>query len=317
MPILLEELLQKIPDDTEKRVDRTRKRINTEVRDAVKRETGLALNRKDIDQGGTNISVPVVLVPGIPVALREIKYEDDHEILLEISPFRGDLEMAKNSLENIERLIEKLDSNDNGDEALKDKEGHTKLTVSYINTLLQLFEKDDPVKKILRVNEDVLGAYIYSLMRTSFPQGRIELYWGVIGLVAGMLGINVESLTAVVLIHEIAHAHTHLGADIDGERWDNEGFANSEHALKEGLAQYYTHLICGQIDNKVIDTSKAFKTLLEHQPPAYHAHKQMKDDSKVEEIRFSLLDVRRKGISTLGDFLRSLVEAKHIFRGKH
>ncbi|MGR3174546.1 MAG: hypothetical protein ACUZ8N_08120 [Candidatus Scalindua sp.] len=48
MPILLQELLQKIPDDTEKRVDRTRKRINTEVREAIKRETGLALNRKEI-----------------------------------------------------------------------------------------------------------------------------------------------------------------------------------------------------------------------------------------------------------------------------
>jgi hypothetical protein len=50
MSIRLQELLENIPDDTEERVDRTRKRINNEVREAIKRETGLALNRKDIGQ---------------------------------------------------------------------------------------------------------------------------------------------------------------------------------------------------------------------------------------------------------------------------
>ena len=318
MSILLEELLKDIPDDTEERVDRTRKRINTEVREAIKRETGLALNRKDIGQNRTNISVPVVLVPGIPEVLKDIKYEDDHGLLLKICPFRRDLEMAKNSLKNIKHLIEKLDSDDSCLESLKDKGGHVESNLSLINKLLEKFkEKEEPVKKILDVNKDVLGAYIYSPMRTSFPQGRIELYWGVIGLVAGMLRINVEPLTAVVLIHEISHAYTHLGANIDGERWESEGFANSDHALKEGLAQYYTHLIRDQIDNKVMGTSEAFDTLLKHQPPDYHSHKEMKENSKVEEIRFSLLDVRRKGESTLGNFLYSLDEAKHIFRGKH
>ncbi len=50
MSIPLEDLLKDIPDDTEERLDRTRKRINAEVREAIKRETGLALNQKDIDQ---------------------------------------------------------------------------------------------------------------------------------------------------------------------------------------------------------------------------------------------------------------------------
>lgn len=319
MSITLQQLLQEIPDDTREQVDRTRKRINAEVREAIKRETGLALNRKDIGQSRTNISVPVVLVPGIPEALQDIEYEDDYDLLLKISPFRRDLEAVRDSLENIKPLLKILETDNHCEDSLKDKNDHVELTRSLISKLLKKFnEKEEPVKKILGVNKDVLGAYIYSPMRTSFPQGRIELYWGVIGVVAGMLRINVEPLTAVVLIHEISHAYTHLGADIDGERWESDDFAKSERALKEGLAQYYTCLIRSQIDNKVTGTSIAFEKLLEHQPTDYHSHKmQMIEDSKVEDIRLALLDVRRKGISTLGDFRKTLEGIiKHRFFSK-
>jgi hypothetical protein len=39
----------------------------------------------------------------------------------------------------------------------------------------------------------------------------------------------------VVLAHELAHAYTQLGADIDGRRWAAPSFAKAETALKEGL----------------------------------------------------------------------------------
>ena len=35
-------------------------------------------------------------------------------------------------------------------------------------------------------------------------------------------GFDVEALTYVVLAHELAHAYTHLGRDIDGNAWDTE-----------------------------------------------------------------------------------------------
>ncbi|MEE9215106.1 MAG: hypothetical protein V3U54_10000 [Thermodesulfobacteriota bacterium] len=321
MSILLQELLKDIPGDTEEQVDLTRKRINNEVREAIRKETGLALNRKDADQSRKNISVPVVLVPGLPEVLRNMKYDDDQELLLKISPFRRDLEMARNSLKNIKPLLKKLSLDDSCEESLKDKGGHIESNCSLIDALLQLFEgKDDPVERILEVNKDILGAYRYYPVRTRYPQqqnAKIELYWGVIGLVAEMLGVSVDSLTAVVLIHEVAHAYTHLGADIDGKRWDSEGFAKSEHALKEGLAQYYTYLICSQIDNRVIGTSEAFNALLKRQADDYRSHEEKMKDSKVEEIRYSLLDVRRKGVSTLDDFHNTLEEAKQRFSSKH
>jgi len=62
----------------------------------------------------------------------------------------------------------------------------------------------------------------------------------VIGVCAGWLGVPVEELAAVVLAHELAHAYTHLGRDVDGRRWEAQAFRDGEHAPKEGLAQYYT-----------------------------------------------------------------------------
>ncbi len=65
---------------------------------------------------------------------------------------------------------------------------------------------------------------------------QICLYWGVIGLVARLLGVSVEGLTITVLAHEYAHAYTHLGFDRSGGRWTGEAFGASEHELVEGLA---------------------------------------------------------------------------------
>src|SRR4029077_10395808 len=45
------------------------------------------------------------------------------------------------------------------------------------------------------------------------------------------LGCDVEDLTVVVLTHELAHAYTQLGADIEGRRWAAPLFAKAEIAL--------------------------------------------------------------------------------------
>lgn len=60
-----------------------------------------------------------------------------------------------------------------------------------------------------------------------------------VGLFAQVLGAPLEPVTAVVLAHELAHAYTHAGLDIDGVRWEASDFRRSELAIVEGLAQYY------------------------------------------------------------------------------
>jgi hypothetical protein len=63
---------------------------------------------------------------------------------------------------------------------------------------------------------------------------RVELFWGVIGLVSRLLGVSVEGLTVKVLAHELAHAYTHVGADADGRRWGTTAFQRTDRALLEG-----------------------------------------------------------------------------------
>ena len=57
------------------------------------------------------------------------------------------------------------------------------------------------------------------------------------------MGCKVEDLTMVVPVHELAHAYTQLGADIEGRRWAVNAFARADIELKEGLAQYYMRQI--------------------------------------------------------------------------
>lgn len=322
MSILLQDLLEKIHKDTEKRVRLTVKRINKEVREAVRRETGLILNRQDSDdRSERNVSVPVDIVPGLPKVLQDMQFDND--LLLKISPYRRELEMVKSGLKGVKSLLGNLNHRDIDSISPSDKGDHINITNDVVDSLLKLLDKESPVKKILSVNVDILGAYMYkvpsySVHNNNFPQyqnARIELYWGVIGLIAGMLAVNIESLTAVVLIHEIAHAYTHLGADIDGERWDSRDFANSKCALKEGLAQYYTYLISKRVDNKIIGTYKAYELLLKEQPDDYHSHEGMIDGYKAEEIRLSLLGVRRRKCeSTMENFFDLLAKAKTQLR---
>ena len=46
MSIRLERLLEQSPEDTEERVDRTRKQVASAMWDAIRRETGLLLQRR-------------------------------------------------------------------------------------------------------------------------------------------------------------------------------------------------------------------------------------------------------------------------------
>lgn len=108
--------------------------------------------------------------------------------------------------------------------------------------------KFDFVKWIPDVNDDFLGLYTAPL---DGQDARVAVYWGAFGLVAGMLAISVEDLTAVVLAHELAHAYTHLGSDIDGHCWSTSGFTRSARAVIEGLAQYYTYRVCDRLGGVV------------------------------------------------------------------
>jgi hypothetical protein len=113
---------------------------------------------------------------------------------------------------------------------------------------------------------DLLGVY--------FPQlAVVELYWLSIILSARRNKWAVSNLAMVVLVHEYAHACTHLGDDADAQCWDVDVFCKTDDGLIEGLAQYWTHyLLCGQQSNLSEGFFDVFLKLMKLQPPPYRAH---------------------------------------------
>ena len=154
---------------------------------------------------------------------------------------------------------------------------------------------------ILAVNSDVLGSY-----RALDLRGEIKIYWGIIWLVAEYLNLDLDALTCVVLAHELAHAYTHLGADIDRHRWDTEVFKRCETPLLEGLAQYYTWAICQALEPTLPGTRQAYERLLEKQPPAYHTHQGWVVGLSPEIVRLAMLEARRSKIDKIADFNAAL-----------
>ncbi len=78
---------------------------------------------------------------------------------------------------------------------------------------------DLPLKLVTRrlATNDSIGTAAWR--NVSAAGSKIARRNTVIGLVSEWLGCAVEDLAIVVLTHELAHAYTQLGADIEGLRW--------------------------------------------------------------------------------------------------
>jgi hypothetical protein len=170
--------------------------------------------------------------------------------------------------------------------------------------LLQKAKEFDPVRWILDVNEDVLGVY-------EPARGVVVLYWGVIDLVAQMLAVSTQALTVVVLAHELAHAYSHCGLDIDGGSWPTEAFVSSERGFREGLAQYYTRIICSNLRGVLPEARTTFEQLLNHQGSDYRYQESWIERGYLpEHVRLAMLSARRSRLTRLSDFEGALEAAR-------
>lgn len=145
MSISLQDLLTKIPVDTKDCVDKIRKRINTILREAIRKEIGLVLNRQDVEPNNGNssemVSVPISLVPGFPEVLKEFKFEDDFGLVAVLSRYRTDLQHMKDSSEGISKLINELLESQKGRDVLADREGMVKPVYQLVKNLLQILDR--------------------------------------------------------------------------------------------------------------------------------------------------------------------------------
>jgi hypothetical protein len=303
MPILLEELTKRLPSDTAERVAKAKERINRPIRDALREETGLTLNRISPDHHAprTNFAVPIAIEPGLPEMLvprDEQEIADEHWLSVVLAPYRYSLVgLRDSSREIMDKLIVELLSDGRGRDLLVGREKHLPPVHELAEFLLKKLNAFGLTKWILRFNEDVLGVYrSWATSLAAEPECKIEMYWGVMGLVARDLCVEVEDLTCVVLAHELAHAYTHVGLDIDPQRWPLAHFHESDLKLKEGLAQYYTGVVCTKVASQAPRAFAAYEKLLHEQPAAYQVHKKWEEDGYTpEHVRSALLEVRRSG----------------------
>jgi hypothetical protein len=151
----------------------------------------------------------------------------------------------------------------------------------------------------------VLGAYFFRI-----PE--IRLYWMAIGFFAHYLDVTVEALTVVTLAHELAHAYSHLGKDIDGRDWDTEAFAWADNYIIEGLAQFYTEVVCKRLAFRYPEAFQAYKEFLDIQSGPYLAHRSWSDgDARAGEvIRISMIHTRTNKVTLYNDFLKERARAQ-------
>lgn len=126
--------------------------------------------------------------------------------------------------------------------------------------------------------EDVLGVFY------SCDDIRIELYAQVIAYYSFILGVPCERLASVVLIHEQAHAYTMAGFDISGNRGRLLCSYYDKNVI-EGLAQYYTEAVCGQLEDFLSGINDAFLKLREGQSDPYKDYAKWMGTGKFDHER--------------------------------
>jgi hypothetical protein len=316
MSIPLETLLARISSDTEDRVKRAKDRFNQLTRSAIRSASGLTLRQRAADLGDEPGSVPVRLVPGLPASLQGRSLSEDHWFSAILALWRGHLEDLRDSSREIQgRLVPQLVNDVRGIVLLDQRQIHLPPTFELAEDLLRELQKFDLVEWLLEVEDDVLGAYIYGDRGTLLyndENSRIELYWGIIGLIAAARRVDPEDLTVVVLAHELAHAYSHRGHDKDGHRWDVQSFAKSDKAVKEGIAQYYTHLVCEVMQQRCPGAFATYNALLTRQPSIYRTHIPWVQRYEPEQVRLALVGARKAGPATAADFQRRLERGKQL-----
>ncbi len=285
--------LNEASPDVHDAVERTVKQWNGTLRDYLRNETALRLTA-----GTETQSVPVKVVNGMPTSFLDVmrKFDGLEWLLLN----RPALLNAASGTKFMEGRVEAARSawGDGAGLATSDDIQRVHETA---NAWLTKLEELGAVEQLTEIREDVLGAYFFRV-----PE--IRLYWVVIGIISRALGVTAEALTIVVLAHELAHAYTHLGLDIDIEHWDTAAFAACELDIVEGLAQFYTQVVCQRLAPRMPAALVAYEELLKRQSAPYKAHLSWVENDKRggEIVRISMIECRSKGTTALKDFVESV-----------
>jgi hypothetical protein len=284
----LSRLLKDLDPKLEERVNRAFRQWNQVLRDYLRTEMAFRLTVGDDAQ-----AVPFRIVQGLPVPLRKVVQGLEERTLK--------LLLRLPLLETTAAGLEFLDKQNAVADASIPRAAY------FIRELLKGLHSIDLQKRLSEIHEDVFGAYFYRV-----PE--IHIYWMAIGLACTTLKVDVESLTVVVVLHELAHAYSHLGRDIDSNRWDVESFAHADLRIVEGIAQFYTSVICEKMKERYPAALSSYQALLNIQSGPYVVHKdwvKAPGNNTVspragEVVRASMVECRTRGIQDYGEFVQSM-----------
>jgi hypothetical protein len=285
--VAIRQLRSLISDGAEKIVSDVVRQINRVVRDSIRTETGLRLS--DETYRG---SVPIKVVAGFPSSLTQLIERYPDPTLWRLISLRPKLISVSDSLKELLVHWNQFEAWDGLPTTAKNAGPTLRRSLEISESLSALAAADALLIEISLIEDDILGAYWHGQ--------HIEIYWMAITLFSAAFGVRIEDLTSVAMIHELAHAYTHLARDIDGSMWEDGGFEQSEPAVIEGLAQYYTATVTQKLTSRLPSAHHAYQTVLQYQSGPYHSHLAWFDenvavDGRGEVVRSALLQARKAG----------------------
>lgn len=296
----IRKLLHSYQSDLAKRVELCCKQWNQTIRSHIKSEMAL-----DITVGDGKQRAPVRVVDGLPGPFAQIVIEFPDIEIWELILNRPLLLQTEKGLELVGRKFGSIMRWKPILSQLRLSESELEKTRKFMNSLSQELEKLEILKGISEIRQDILGAYFFHI-----PE--IQIYWMVIGIISGLIGVSADALTVVVLTHELAHAYSHLGNDTDGEQWKTDSFGKTDLEIVEGLAQFYTSVVCEKISDRNPSVKGAFEKLLAIQQGPYKVHTGWTEDEERagEIVRSGLIECRSKGITQYKEFENILKETR-------
>jgi hypothetical protein len=243
----LKAILDRYDPDLRLKDERAFSQWNNILRDYLRNETGLRLS-----VGDDKRALPVRIDDGLPLPFQSVLEDFPEPALWNLQLNSEAFAVGASGLEAIELNFEFIETSIEKLPASVEEIRHSRELLVLLNDWLK---KLGLLKRIGAIHEDILGAYFFRV-----PE--IRLYWMVIGLISRTLGVSAEALTIVVAAHELAHAYTHIGRDIDGIRWETEAFAATELKIAEGLAQFYTAAVCTSLSDRFPAAKIAYEALL-------------------------------------------------------
>lgn len=307
----LEELLRIAVDEkVREAVERAKERWRSQIQELVRDLTGLKLSSRREDQK-EQVRLKIVVEDGLPEPLQNMGLSYEPRVALGelMGLWRMELSQIQDACErliqsNFFKRLKEL-----GWASAEEDLQSIEKTKCIVKRMLEEAEKAQLLKRIMQTKKDVLGAY-FAITKGLFSftmEGRIELYWLVIGAVAKWLGVSVEGLTVATLTHEMVHAYTHMGMDIDGQRW-GKGFLESPPEITEGLAQYYTHEAMEMLKRRgYMDGWKAYDALLDWQEGPYREHENwLQQGYTPEVVRAAFLVLQRVNVISAEEFKKQM-----------